>query len=238
MSELPPPAVDYESAPLSRQEYIAAVVHLYRGELYRANSWRIRLDNTTNWAVLTAAGLLTFTFGEGSHSHWVLLLGLALVAAFHTFEARRFRTWHVWRSRVRMIEENFYGPILRRDLRSPDVAWGVLVARDLFQPRYKIGRLQALRARLVRNYWAVYAVILGAWVIKVSILTEADGKQVGFPERLSGGNLSWWFAALYLSVFLAGICVLLFLPSRVVESEVDYWLPDAQAGKESMPMDL
>ena len=49
--------VDYESTPLTRSEYIAAIVHLYRGELYRANSWRIRLDNTTNWAILTAAGL-------------------------------------------------------------------------------------------------------------------------------------------------------------------------------------
>ena len=79
--------VDYESTPLTRAEYIAAIVHLYRGELYRANSWRIRLDNTTNWAILTAAGLLTFTFGDKEHSHWVLLLGLLLVAVFHLFEA-------------------------------------------------------------------------------------------------------------------------------------------------------
>ena len=57
--------IDYESTPLSRGEYITAVVHLYRGELHRANAWRLRLDNTTNWAVLTTAGLLTFSFGEG-----------------------------------------------------------------------------------------------------------------------------------------------------------------------------
>ena len=60
---------DYESTPLSRQEYISAIVHLYRGELYRATSWRIRLDNTTNWAVLTTAGLLSLSFGATSHSH-------------------------------------------------------------------------------------------------------------------------------------------------------------------------
>ena len=58
-------AVDLESDPLTRPEYISAIVHLYRGELHRANAWRMRLDNTTNWAVLTTAGLLTFSFGDG-----------------------------------------------------------------------------------------------------------------------------------------------------------------------------
>ena len=35
---------------------LTVLAHLYRGELYRANSWRMRLDNTTNWAVITTAG--------------------------------------------------------------------------------------------------------------------------------------------------------------------------------------
>ncbi len=82
---------DLESTPLTRQEYISAVVHLYRGELHRSTSWRIRLDSTTNWAVLTTAGLLTFSFREGGHSHWVLLTGVALITVFLAFEARRFR---------------------------------------------------------------------------------------------------------------------------------------------------
>ena len=32
------PTVDYESEAISRQEYIQALVHLYRGELYRATA--------------------------------------------------------------------------------------------------------------------------------------------------------------------------------------------------------
>ncbi len=83
--------VDYESTPLTRAEYISAIVHLYRGELHRATSWRIRLDNTTNWAVLTTAALLTFSFGEGGHSHWILLIGTCLITVFLAFEARRLR---------------------------------------------------------------------------------------------------------------------------------------------------
>ena len=32
---------------------IGAIAHLYRGEVYRSTVWRTRLDQTTNWAVVT-----------------------------------------------------------------------------------------------------------------------------------------------------------------------------------------
>ena len=68
---------------------------------------------------------------------------------------RRYQMFDIWRSRVRKIEENFYGPILRRNPVSPHREWGERVARDLFLPRYKTSFLVALRARLVRNYWGM-----------------------------------------------------------------------------------
>ena len=40
----------FEDYPLTRQEYISAMVHFYRGEMYRSQIWRQRLDTTTNWA--------------------------------------------------------------------------------------------------------------------------------------------------------------------------------------------
>ncbi|MDQ3753521.1 MAG: DUF2270 domain-containing protein, partial [Acidobacteriota bacterium] len=39
---------------LSPSEFNAAMIHFYRGEVQRSNTWRNRLDTTTNWAVLTA----------------------------------------------------------------------------------------------------------------------------------------------------------------------------------------
>ncbi len=235
------PRADYESTPLSRSEYIAAVVHLYRGELYRANSWRIRLDNTTNWAILTTAGLLTFTFGEGGHSHWVLLMGLALIFVFHGFEARRFRFWHVWRSRVRMIEENFYGPILRRDPVSPDKGWGELVAQDLFMPTFKIGRLEALRARLTRNYWAIYLAILVAWTADVLLLAQTTGSEAqrdlwaGVVARLQTDALPWWAPLAYLAIFFGGMTFLFFAAPGTAKTELDYW---QSGGEERVSLDL
>lgn len=212
VSPAAPVTADYESTPLSRAEYIAAVVHLYRGELHRANAWRIRLDNTTNWAVLTTAGLLTFTFGESGHSHWALLVGMAMISAFLAFEARRYRYADVWRNRVRLIEENFYGPILRRDPVSPERDWGELVARDLFEPTFKLTRLQALRARFTRNYWALFVVLLGAWAVRLLTSPEPCGSWDELRQRLSSGPLlPWWLPLVYVGLCLTGMSVLLLV---------------------------
>ena len=54
----------FEDYPLTRQEYINVMVHFYRGEIHRSTVWRQRLDATTNWAVLTTAGILSFSFAE------------------------------------------------------------------------------------------------------------------------------------------------------------------------------
>ena len=121
-------AVDYESSPLTRQEYISAIVHLYRGELDRATTWRLRLDATTNWAVITTAGILSYSFSGEQHSHLGPLVGVALASIFWMIEARRYRYADIWYARVRKIEENFYGPILRRDPVSPSREWGQLVS--------------------------------------------------------------------------------------------------------------
>lgn len=213
---------DYESTPLTRQEYIAAIVHLYRGELYRANSGRIRLDNTTNWAVLTVAGLLTFSFREGGHSHWVLLIGMALVTVFLAFEARRFRMADLWRARVRKIEENFYGPILRRDLESPEESWGRLVAEDLFKPHYKLSRIAAMRVRFSRNYWPIYGVLLFSWAVHVVAVPGRASTWFEVREHLAAGLLPWWAPLAYVGVFLLGV-VGLYLSGPLPRDEVEHW---------------
>ncbi|HPY41031.1 MAG TPA: DUF2270 domain-containing protein, partial [Thiolinea sp.] len=41
---------------------IGALAHLYRGEVYRSTVWRTRLDNTTNWAVVTTGLAFSITF--------------------------------------------------------------------------------------------------------------------------------------------------------------------------------
>ena len=214
-------AADYESSPLSRQEYIAAIVHLYRGELDRATTWRLRLDATTNWAIITTAGVLSYSFGDRTHSHLGPLLGLALVSVFWMIEARRYRYADIWYARVRKIEENFYGPILRRDPVSPRQAWGQDVAEDLFRPRFRVTRAFALRKRLVRNYWAVFAVLLGAWVVKLIAHPEPAHSWAAVHARLEVGLIPWWLPLGAIVAFLGALVALVVLGARGADEPVN-----------------
>ncbi|HGY90067.1 MAG TPA: DUF2270 domain-containing protein [Planctomycetes bacterium] len=191
----------FESYPLTRSEYIAAMVHLYRGEQYRAQVWRTRLDVTTNWAVLSIGALLSFAFTKihdgGAMPHVVLVLGMYMIFTMLVFEARRFRFYDAWRNRVRRIEENFYVPILRRDLTSMVENWGFYVAEDLLNPNFKITFLMALKARLVNNYLPLFAVLLGAWAFVFRVI-DAELERMDDWVPLAGVAVLYGFLALVL----------------------------------------
>src|ERR1700752_2996717 len=53
----------------SPAEFNTAMAHFYRGEVQRSNTWRNRLDTTTNWAVLSAGAMLSFAFSSPSSPH-------------------------------------------------------------------------------------------------------------------------------------------------------------------------
>lgn len=160
-------AAGFEDYPLTRQEYINAMVHFYRGEIHRSTVWRQRLDATTNWAVLTTAGMLSFAFASEEHEHIMLLLSNLVITAYLVMEARRFRYFEVYRARVRMLEENFLIPIVTRQLESPMVSWREMVAMDLDLPKYKTTLIEAIGFRLRRNYLMIFAIILGGWLVKL-----------------------------------------------------------------------
>ena len=94
------PQSRFEDYPLTRQEYMNVMVHFYRGEVARSTAWRQRLDATTNWSVLTTAGMLSFCLGSDKNPHIVLLLSNLIVLAYLIIEARRYRYFEVYRARV------------------------------------------------------------------------------------------------------------------------------------------
>lgn len=191
----------FEQEPLERSEYIAAMVHLYRGEQHRAQVWRTRLDTTTNWAVLSIGAMLSYAFSPAGqkNGHVILPLGMYMILTMLFFEARRFRFYDVWRHRVRRIEENFYVPILRRDLTSPVDNWGFYVAEDLLNPRYKITLLMAIKARLVNNYIPLFGVLLAAWGYSVFRLRVDDGH---LPLWIPGAAVIGLYGFLFYVLFL------------------------------------
>lgn len=164
-----PAQTSFENFPLTRPEYISAMVHFYRGEMYRSQVWRTRLDTTTNWAVVTTAAMISFAFSSPDHKHFTLLLANALITNFLLIEARRYRYFSVYRARVRMIEENFYLPLVRRSLVSPKDDWRDHIAMDLDVPKFKTTYSEAVLCRLRINYLWLFGIILVTWLVKLSV---------------------------------------------------------------------
>ena len=185
------PQSAFERQPLTRPEYLNVLVHFYRAEVGRSTVWRQRLDATTNWAVLTAAGMLSFTFSSPQRTHLTLLLSNFLVLAFLVIEARRYRYFEVYRARVRMLEENFLLPVITRRLESPKGSrWRDQVAEDLDRPKYKCTFPEAMGFRLRRNYIFLFAILLAAWLIKLAIHPVEARSWREIVERMRVGGLT------------------------------------------------
>jgi len=200
----------FESFPLTRPEYISAMVHFYRGEMYRSQIWRTRLDTTTNWAVVTVAGMISFAFTSAEHSHVTLLLANVLITNFLAIEARRYRYFSVFRARVRMIEENFYLPLIRRSLVSPKEGWREAVATDLDTPKFKTTYLEAFLFRLSRNYVALYGIVLVTWLGKLFLHPTPAAGLSEIYERMGIGPLPPWAILTMVLLFYAAVTVPLF----------------------------
>lgn len=211
----------FEDFPLTRQEYITAISHFYRGEVARSNIWRLRVDATTNWAVGGAAATVGFAFSGVENTHLVLIFGVFVVFALLWIEARRFRIYDVFRARVRRTEENFFGPILTRELGSPNVNWGALMARDFLHPQFKMNFWEALGIRLRRNYLVLFLILLVCWTGKVAFLGEADG----FFENVQAGigQMPIAIPLGFLGAFYGFLLVLYFSTSHRRHVEHEEW---------------
>ena len=148
---------------------LGALAHLYRGEMYRSKIWRMRLDTTTNWAVATTGIALSVVFSNRENSPIPLILVGLLVMVFLIIEARRYRYFDIWRTRVRTLEVDFYGPILRGEGVRTDNGWNAALADDYAHLRFHISYLEASGRRLRRNYAWIFAVQGISYMAKISI---------------------------------------------------------------------
>src|SRR6201989_1536511 len=102
---------------------LGMLAHLYRGEMYRSKIWRTRLDATTNWAVATTGIALSVAFSNPANSPLPLVLVALMSLVFLSIEARRYRYFDIWRTRVRIMETGMFGPILRGEGVRVDNGW-------------------------------------------------------------------------------------------------------------------
>src|ERR1043166_6566388 len=149
-------------APAAKVEFgpaeIGALAHLYRGEVYRSTVWRTRLDSSTNWAVVTTGIALSATYARADASPLPMVLVGLLVTVFIVFEARRYRYFNVWRARARLLETDFYAPMLRGEGAAREARWTELLANDLRHPHYHITFARAIGRRLRRTYGWIFVI--------------------------------------------------------------------------------
>ena len=176
----------------------SALAHLYRGEIHRMKFWRERLDQTTNWVVLLIAAVLTWAFSSASNPHYVLLVGDAAVVMFLFIEARRYRAYDLWRSRVRDLQQNVWAVGLDPEMEVEETAWRERLARDYRTPVLKISTEEALAHRLRRVYFALFTVLNGAWLLRVTAFGETP-----WPESAAVGSVS----GLVVTAAVAGLHV-------------------------------
>ncbi len=148
---------------------LGALAHLYRGEVYRSTLWRTRLDNTTNWAVVTTGIALSATFSSVDASPLPMVLVGFLVSVFLIFEARRYRHYNIFHARARVLETDFYTPILNGEKIKVDGSWNTLLADDYQKPDYHISFVRAMGGRLRRNYSWILAVQAVSYYGKLAI---------------------------------------------------------------------
>ncbi|WP_336330319.1 DUF2270 domain-containing protein [Haloarcula sp. CGMCC 1.2071] len=146
----------------------SVMAHAYRGEIDRVGTWRQRLDQTTTWAVTVLAAILTWAFSSGDNPHFILLVGIVVVTIFLGIEARRYRDYDLFRSRVRLLQENLFANALDPSEGVESHDWRVELSRDYRKPTLKVSFAEALENRIKRVYLALLGVLLVAWVFRIS----------------------------------------------------------------------
>ena len=193
---------------VTRNEFISAMVHLYRGELAEASAWRSRIDATSNWAVVLSVTALSFVFGGTNGERHVLI---PIVVLFCTFllmmEARRYRFYDIWRSRARTLEINFYRPMLDGSLPiQPD--WASTLAHDLAWPHFHMPWWEAAGRRLRRNYQWIYGILLASWLVVLMAYPTPSTNWREVSARATVGPIPGTVVMVGMAIFYCGLIVL------------------------------
>lgn len=191
-----------------------ALIHLYRAEVGKMTAYRQRLDMTTNWSVVTTAGLASFALGDINNSHATFLFAMFMNYFFLRLEARRFRTYEIAHHRVRIMERFFYPAMLGDRV---DPGWHQLLLAELAKPRSPMSRADALGWRLNRNYLWIYAAVLLAWFAKLD-LAQPKGWILEFPEALTLADIGNFPGWLVVAGVFAFYCHLIWLALRAART--------------------
>ncbi|MEM7443963.1 MAG: DUF2270 domain-containing protein [Pseudomonadota bacterium] len=178
---------------------LGAIAHLYRGEVFRSTTWRTRLDNTTNWAVVTTGLALSLSFSQTQASALPILVVGLLIIVFLLLEARRYRYFNVWRARCRLLETDVFSPLLMGEGVKADGKWNTLLAQDYRRPYFHISYARAIGRRLRKSYAYILSIHAIAYFGKLIIHPGPLDSMAQLYERASVGSIPGQY------VLLAGL---------------------------------
>ena len=185
--------------------------------------WRERLDATTNWAVVTTIGVISFAFTRPDAPHFILLFLISADALFLIMESRRYQTYDLWRRRIRSINKYVIAPQLSPENAPPKAE----VEQELSALAMDLGRavphlpfLDALGYRLRRNYGYIYIFTVGSWVIKLFLHPEEATTARTMVERADVGMIPGSFVLVFVA--LASLLIL-FTALRAPSEQMMRW---------------
>lgn len=213
----PEPVWTFRGYQLRPSEFNAAMVHFFRAEISRANVWRQRLDTTTNWAVVSTGALISFAFSDPLGFSSVFILNMLLVTMFLSIEARRYRYYELWSSRVRLMETDFFAAMLVPPFK-PDPDWAESLAESLLQPQFSVSVWEAFGRRLRRNYLWIYLILALGWFAKLSLQPVVATSWDGLIGRAALGPLPGWLVVAFGVAFNLGLLVIALVTAGLHEA--------------------
>ena len=222
--ETPPsePVWTFRGYRLKANEFNQAMIHFFRSQVSRADVWRQRLDMTTNWAVLTTGATISFAFSQNLGSHSVILLNTLLVTLFLIIEARRYRFYEVWNTRVRLMETDFFAAMLVPPFQ-PAADWAESLAENLLQPHFTISVAEALGRRYRRNYAWIYFLLALAWMANVWMRPTPATSYGEFIDRAGLGPLPGWAVLSAGVLFNVVLLIMGLLTASLQEASGEVW---------------
>jgi len=183
--------------------------------VYRSTVWRTRLDSTTNWAVVTTGIALSATFSSAQASPLPMVLVALIVTMFLMLEARRYRYFNVWRARARLLETDFYAPMLQGQRIFRASPWAQLLAHDLRNPRYHISFARAVGRRLRRTYAYILLIQAIAYYGKLAIHPTPLESFLDLWERAAIGPVRGGLVVIAGFVFHSGWAIFALVTYRM-----------------------
>jgi uncharacterized membrane protein len=175
------------NSPLPSRDQL--LVHFYRAVVGHMDVWRQRMDATTNWAVATSAGMMTFTFTTPVAPHFIMLMALAFDAMFLVMESRRYQIFDLWRRRFRSLNHYLVAPVLAEEGPPPDELRRQYsaVAADLGRTVPHLPLMDAVGYRIRRNYGYLFTLGILAWLLKLEVHPSSSESIEEFVRRAAVG---------------------------------------------------